>query len=122
MHDGNIGGMNGVLLGVAAENQLRGTCLLGEMPHIFAQFPFPKAALAVLRVFAEIALDFTELSEQATAVEQKLGELLAQVEEQMQRQQEGVEEQLSPEVVVEERISKDDSQRIEQLFEQAKQE
>jgi proteasome assembly chaperone (PAC2) family protein len=125
LQDGNIGGMNGTLLAVAAENSLSGACLLGEMPHIVAQFPFPKAALAVLRVFAKIAaitLDFTELCEQATAVEQKLGELLAQVEEQMQRQRKGVEEQLSPEVVVEERISKEDSQRIEQLFEQARQE
>ena len=34
--DGHIGGLNGTLLGVAVANSLRGACLLGEMPHIFA--------------------------------------------------------------------------------------
>ena len=46
LEDGHIGGLNGVLLGAAADGGLRGTCLLGEMPHIFAQLPFPKASLA----------------------------------------------------------------------------
>jgi len=51
---------------VAAENGMRGACLLGEMPHVFAQLPFPKASLAVLQVFTDIAgieIDTTELSE-----------------------------------------------------------
>ena len=63
LEDGQIGGLNGILLGVAAEPGLRGTCLLGEMPHIFTHLPFPKAALAVLKVFtmiAEIDIDTTE--------------------------------------------------------------
>ena len=53
LEDGHIGGLNGVLLGVAAERGLHGACLLGEMPHMFAQLPFPKASLAVLKAFAE---------------------------------------------------------------------
>jgi proteasome assembly chaperone (PAC2) family protein len=71
-------------LGAAAENGLRGACLLGEMPHMFAQFPFPKASLAVLEAFTSVAridLDFTELAEQAKEVQQKLGELLAKFEQ-----------------------------------------
>ena len=43
LEDGNIGGLNGILLGVAAESGLRGGCLLGEMPHIFAQLPVPES-------------------------------------------------------------------------------
>ena len=80
LKDGQIGGLNGVLLAAAAESGLRGACLLGEMPHIFAQLPFPKAALAVLEVFttiADIEIDLGELSSQAEAMEQKLGELFA---------------------------------------------
>src|SRR5262249_12694712 len=78
--DGQIGGLNGVLLGVAAEKEMRGTCLLGEMPHIFAQFPYPKAALAVLEVFSLISgveIDLTELREQASEMREKLLELLS---------------------------------------------
>ena len=64
---------------------MRGACVLGEMPHIFSQLPFPKASLAILEVFVTLSgidLDFTELSEQARATEQQLGELLARVEEE----------------------------------------
>ena len=86
VEDGQIGGLNGVLLGVAAEEGLSGACLLGEMPHIFSQLPFPKASLAVLEVFATqtgLDLDLDELREQADAVEEQLGDLLDQVERQM---------------------------------------
>ena len=56
-----------------------GTCLLGEMPHIFAQLPYPKASLAILEVFtamAGIELDLTELSEQADSMDEQLGATL----------------------------------------------
>lgn len=128
LDDGQIGGLNGVLLGVAAENDLRGACLLGEMPHIFAQFPFPKASQAVLEAFTTIAdlqLDLTELSEQAKEVEHKLGDLLEKVkealEDQQQDQQDGGEEDV-PEfepAPTEEGPSLDDRELIEGLFRQA---
>jgi proteasome assembly chaperone (PAC2) family protein len=89
LEDGHIGGLNGVLLAAAAEADLRGACFLGEMPHIFAQLPFPKASLAILEVFTTIAnidLDLEELDEQAKAVEEQLGQLLARVEQQYGRQ------------------------------------
>jgi uncharacterized protein len=89
LEDGHIGGLNGVLLAAAAEADLRGACFLGEMPHIFAQLPFPKASLAILEVFTTIAdmdLDLGELGEQAKTVEEQLGQLLARVEEQYGRQ------------------------------------
>ena len=57
-------------LTAATEAGLNGACLLGEMPHIFAQVPFPKASLAILEAFTTIAgieLDLTELAEQAKA-------------------------------------------------------
>jgi proteasome assembly chaperone (PAC2) family protein len=95
LEDGHIGGLNGVLLGAAAEAGLNGACLLGEMPHIFAQVPFPKASHAILEVFTTLSgieLDLTELEEQARAVEQQLGEILARVEEQYEEGKHGEEE------------------------------
>ena len=126
LEDGHIGGLNGVVLGVAADHGLRGACLLGEMPHIFTQFPFPKASLAVLEVFttiADIEIDFTELSEQARDMEQKLGELLAQVERAYEHEQQAPaeEETVSRSPAEEERLRPEVRRRIEQLFEQAKQ-
>jgi proteasome assembly chaperone (PAC2) family protein len=121
--DGHIGGLNGVLLGVAVENGLRGACLLGEMPHIFAQVPFPKAALAVLEAFgpmADLQIDFTELAEQAGNMDQKLGELLVQMQQAIE-QQTPAEQHSAAQEPDEDRLGQDDMQRIERLFEQAMQ-
>jgi proteasome assembly chaperone (PAC2) family protein len=95
LEDGQIGGLNGILLGAAAEAGLRGGCLLGEMPHLFTQLPFPKASLAVLQVFNPmigVEIDFSELAEQATAIEQQLGEVLTQLEQQAAEQPQPEEE------------------------------
>ncbi len=129
LEDGQIGGLNGVLLGVAAESQLRGACLLGEMPHIFAQLPFPKASLAVLEVFSTIAhidIDLTELSEQAKEVEHKLGELLEKVKEALRRAARSggnAEEEATPEfepAAIEDGPSSEDRDLVERLFRQAR--
>jgi len=121
--DGHIGGLNGVLLGSAADGGLRGTCLLGEMPHIFSQLPFPKASLAILEVFTTIAgiqLDFSDLAEQARHMDQQLGELLSQVEEKYGPQFPAeAEEGYRAEPAEEESLKSADQQRIEDLFQQA---
>lgn len=83
LEDGHISGLNGVLLAAAAERGLSGGCLLGEMPHLFSQFPFPKASLAVLEAFSELAglsIDLTELRDQAELVEKELGSVLHRLE------------------------------------------
>jgi proteasome assembly chaperone (PAC2) family protein len=121
LENGHIGGLNGVLLGAAAEGGLRGGCLLGEMPHVFAQLPFPKASLAILDVFTTmtgIELDFTELAEQARLVEERLGQLLRAGEGQGEEglaEPEGF-QPLPPE---EEPVAAAERQRIEELFEHA---
>ncbi len=129
LEDGQIGGLNGVLLGVAAEAGLHGACLLGEMPHIFHQLPFPKASLGVLEAFSTIAgieIDLTELKEQAREVEQKLGELLEKVQEALEQQQEpeGPGDEDGPEfepAPMEEGPSPESRELIENLFRQSSQ-
>lgn len=122
LQEGRISGLNGLLLGVAAEAGLRGACLLGEMPHVFHQLPFPKASLAVLEVLKGLAgleIDLAELAEQARASEQELGAILDRLAEE---QGEGVEpdegESPGPPPGRERRLG-DDERRLEQLFEQA---
>ncbi|MGE5194056.1 MAG: PAC2 family protein [Deltaproteobacteria bacterium] len=123
LDDGNIGGLNGVLLGAAAESGLPGACLLGEMPHILSRIPFPKASQAILQVFAAmtgVELDFTELSRQVEVIERQLGEVLSQVEQSYGAQFGGEEEEeYRPEPVEEERLSSADKLRIERLFDEA---
>jgi len=124
LEDGHISGLNGVLLGVAAEGGLHGACLLGEMPHMLTQVPFPKASLAILKVFTTftgIDIDFTDLTEQARVMDQQLADLLAGVEDDddgpsFAAQEEPVGE---PEPAEEDRLRSGDKRRIERLFEQA---
>jgi proteasome assembly chaperone (PAC2) family protein len=124
LEEGHIGGLNGVLLGAAAEGGLQGTCLLGEMPHIFAQLPFPRASLAVLKTFTKMAgieVDFAELSEQAQAMDEKLGELLASVEKVVEESEGEQGEAFSTEATEEEeRLSAQDRRRIDELFREAR--
>jgi uncharacterized protein len=131
LEDGQIGGLNGILLGAAADKGMPGICLLGEMPHLFAQIPFPKASLAVLKSFAQLAeieLDFAELTQQAKTMDQQLEELLHKLESaveanlhQMQQdQQDGPEWLASQESLNESPLSEEQTQRIEGLFREAK--
>ena len=130
--EGQISGLNGVLLGVAADAGLHGACLLGEMPHLFAQLPFPKASLAVLEVFTTmtgIEVDFTELAEQAQVVEDQLGELMSRVEEgfvpgepetdAVQADDEEDEDEAIPDPFAESKPEPNEAERIEGLFRQA---
>ena len=123
LEDGRIGGLNGVLLSVAAEAGLPGMCLLGEMPQMFVQLPYPKAAMAVLTAFQKLSgvtVDLTEMAEQANEMDRQLTALLTR----MQEGEEGVEE---PEVeesefgesVGDEAPTAADRRRIEGLFEKA---
>jgi proteasome assembly chaperone (PAC2) family protein len=84
LESGTISGLNGVLLGAAAAAGLPGGCLLGEIPHVFSQVPYPKAALAVLEFFTAmtgIGLDFDELREHALTVEKTMEDLLVRMEQ-----------------------------------------
>lgn len=129
LEDGNIGGLNGVLLGAASDMNMSGLCLLGEMPHIFAQLPFPMASLAVLRVFTSmtgIRVDFAELEQQAQTMEESLGELLEQVQRAI-AERASEEEDEEDDVLglglddEQEKLSEEDEQRIERLFDEARQ-
>ncbi len=123
IEDGHIGGLHGILLGVAAEQGLSGYSLLGEMPQLFVQLPFPKASLAVLErfaTFAEIELDFQELREQVQAMEVQFGQVMAQIDQTIGQETEEEESWPTPDQV-EQRLSPDDERRIEQLFLKARQ-
>ncbi len=131
IEDGQITGLNGVLLGMAAESGMRGGCLLGEMPHFFPQLPFPKGSHAVLQAFSKLSgcdLDLTELEHQGQQVEEKLEELIERVQQSVQSlegQSQSNFETPPPEEDEPENsepgLSPADHQRIETLFAEARQ-
>jgi hypothetical protein len=128
LEQGHISGLNGVLLGAAAEAGVSGTCLLGEMPHFFAQLPYPKASLAVLEIFVQLAgitIDLAELFEQAEEVDRQLSSLMEELEHALERRQRESEEEVDEEYPLaaseEDALTVEDEQRIERLFGQARQ-
>ena len=119
LDDGNIGGLNGVLLGVAAQNGLGGACFLGEIPAAFSQVPFPKASLAVLEVFSSLtglSLDFEELREESREVDEHLRQVLERLE---QSGPEAGGEEFIPEIPGEDRLSMAHRDQVEELFMEA---
>lgn len=84
MEEGQIGGMNGVLLGAAANRGMEGVCLLGEIPFFAAGIANPKAARAILTAFAAqwgIDLDTSELARHAEVIDQALVKMLENMQE-----------------------------------------
>lgn len=58
MGEGQISGLNGLLLGEARERGIEGVCFLGEIPYYAIEMENPRASCAVLEVFARmIGLD-----------------------------------------------------------------
>lgn len=79
MSDGQISGMNGLFLGMAKKEGLRGFCLLGEIPLYTIQIENPKASCAVLRALSRILgidINLSELKEQAQAMDGEINKLL----------------------------------------------
>lgn len=120
LEEGHISGLNGVLLGVAADSGMSGGCLLGEMPHVFSQFPFPKASLAVLKTFTKLAgvtIDFKELQEQSKNVEKGLEGFLQRLEHSVgQPQASGTETEEVESEKKAPRLAAAEKQRLQELF------
>lgn len=83
--EGQISGMNGLLLGAAVERGVPGACLLGEIPFYGAGVPNPKTARVLLDTFGalrDLHIDTSELAAQADKVERVLLSMLEQLGEE----------------------------------------
>ncbi|MFZ9936389.1 MAG: PAC2 family protein [Luteolibacter sp.] len=121
LHGGQISGLNGVLLGVAAAEGLPGGCLLGEIPQMFPQIPFPKAAQAVLEFFTTMAgleIDMRELREHGKTVEKTLEDFLVRMEQATGESPDAPNEKTAATTSTES-LKATDHERIEALFDAA---
>ncbi|MGI9515995.1 MAG: PAC2 family protein [Pirellulaceae bacterium] len=122
---GNVSGMNGILLGVAAERHMSGGCLLGELPHMFAGVPYPKASLNVLQMFSKLTdleIDLSELVLEADRIQQHLTEAVSQLKHLEQRagqHPESEEETFLPDPLDVGKLSEEDQARLDLLFGEA---
>jgi proteasome assembly chaperone (PAC2) family protein len=80
-----IAGLNGLLLGVAKERAINGTCLLGEVPLYATRVQNPMAALAVMKVLTrilEIEVDMADLAKMAVEAGERMKQVAAQAMEE----------------------------------------
>lgn len=79
LSEGQISGMNGLFLGIAKKEGLKGFCLLGEIPLYTIQIENPRASSAVLSALArilDIQIDISKLNEQAQTIEGEINKLI----------------------------------------------
>jgi len=78
---GFISGLNGLLLGVAAERNMDAICLMGEIPYYLqgTPWPYPKASISVIEVLASILkveIELTHLEQLAKKIEKNIDDFL----------------------------------------------
>lgn len=79
LNEGTISGMNGLFLGVAKREGLKGFCLLGEIPLYTIQIENPKASASVVSALGrilDISIDPSSLTQQSRNMEQEISKLL----------------------------------------------
>ena len=122
LSSGSISGMNGILLGVAAERRIPGGCLLGEMPASCVNVPYPRASLAVLQTFIEmigIEVDLAELTHEAKRIEAHLSQIIDQIKKVEQKSETSSIDEFEafqPEPEEEDPLTPDQREQIESLF------
>jgi proteasome assembly chaperone (PAC2) family protein len=82
LNEGQISGLNGLILGLAKTKGIEGVCLLGEIPIYTIQIENPKASAAVLEVFGRhlgLSISMNALRERAKFVEEEINKLIGYI-------------------------------------------
>ena len=82
LKEGQISGLNGIILGVAKRRGLKGACLLGEIPFYTVQIENPKATAAILDVldkYLSLNLNLAPIAERAKFIEEEIDKLITYI-------------------------------------------
>jgi proteasome assembly chaperone (PAC2) family protein len=99
LREGQISGMNGLLLGVAKQMGMEGFCLLGEIPFYTTEIENPKASKAVLDVLNKVLgleISLGELEELANQTEKEIDHYLLELQQREQEEEKQTEDQDGP--------------------------
>ena len=88
---GNITGLNGLLLGVAKRRHMEAICLMGEIPVYLQGFPFPypkgsKSVLEVLTASLGMWMDMSSIDDLAAQSEKELNSLYERLPQEIKDQ------------------------------------
>jgi hypothetical protein len=88
MNEGGITGMNGIVIGLAALNQMEGVCLLGETSGYLIDAGAASAVLVALSRLLGVKIDLSTLAEKAKETQQVIGQIQRMVDQQRDTTQE----------------------------------
>lgn len=120
MSEGNIAGLNGLLISAAAEEGVKGMCILGEIPFFTAQIEYPRASIRVLEVLTRIigvSIDMVDLEIYVTQKEKEFEPIANLLAKNQQEKEAPEQEKFVPEP--EKEVPRVVRLKIEQLFQQA---
>lgn len=92
LDEGQISGLNGIILGIGKKEGLKGVCLLGEIPFYTVQIENPKAIISVLNVINEhynLNINLSPLTERAKFMEEEIDKLISYLKGEVPAQQQG---------------------------------
>lgn len=120
MNEGQISGLNGLLLGYAFQRGMEGVCLLATMPIYAVNIPNPKASKVIIEVLSRMigfeidmkGLDIAikEIEAHMARIEGKMHEVFGQMKTKESK----------PSIFRNEKIPDHVMERIERLFQEAK--
>ncbi len=87
LDEGQISGLNGLVLGMAKKKRIRGLCLLAEIPFYTVQIENPKASISILKIidkYLDLKLDFSSLTERASFIESEIDKLMSYLKGEIQ--------------------------------------
>lgn len=119
MEEGQISGLNGLLLGFAAKRGIEAICLLATMPQYAINFPNPKASKAIIEVLGrmlDIKVDMMELDLLIREMDKRVG----MIEEKIKEIFPGVEKKDKEVDLGKEKVPNYIMEKIEKLFQEAK--
>jgi len=79
LKEGQISGLNGIILGVGKRRGIKGACLLGEIPFYTVQIENPKATVSILEViskYLEINLNLSPIVKRSKFIEEEIDKLI----------------------------------------------
>jgi proteasome assembly chaperone (PAC2) family protein len=91
MSDGQISGLNGLLVGVASSFGMAANCLLGELPYYATQIAYYPASCAVLEKFADLTgvkLNLDSLRQQCKTTQIEIDTYIEHIKREASRKRE----------------------------------
>jgi uncharacterized protein len=118
MDNGQVSGLNGLLLGYAALRGIEAACLLATMPHYAISFPNPKASRAIVSILSRmlgIRIDMSEMDASSREMDKKM----KTIEEKIQEMFPAVGKDEPMEQMGEKEVPQYIMEKIERLFQEA---